>query len=136
MLLVFDQKAKRQLNLHVGDRMKTFWGNDARVLGFTDEVVIASTHKASELLATYPVSFVTNEELYMPYAYIKLMPGADKGNVLLYIRNMLNELSPSCLPDLSFAIHSPGICMKKKSSLATGLFYPVFYLSGWHWQVF
>ena len=37
---------------------------------------------------------------------------------------------------LSFAIHSPGICMKKKSSLATGLFYPVFYLSGWHWQVF
>ena len=47
LLLVFDQKAKRQLNLHVGDRMKTFWGNDARVLGFTDEVVIASTHKAS-----------------------------------------------------------------------------------------
>lgn len=75
LLLVFDQKAKRQLNLHVGDRMKTFWGNDARVLGFTDEVVIASTHKASELLATYPVAFVTNEEFYMPYAYIKLMPG-------------------------------------------------------------
>ena len=43
-----------------------------------------------------------NEELYMPYAYIKLMPGADKGNVLLYIRNMLNELSPSCLPDFEF----------------------------------
>lgn len=102
LLLVFDQKAKRQLNLHVGDRMKTFWGNDARVLGFTDEVVIASTHKASESLATYPVAFVTNEELYMPYAYIKLMPGADKGNVLLYIRNMLNELSPSCLPDFEF----------------------------------
>lgn len=116
--------------------MKTFWGNDARVLGFTDEVVIASTHKASELLATYPVAFVTNEEFYMPYAYIKLMPGADKGNVLLYIRDMLSELSPSCLSDLSFAIHFPGICMKKKSSLATGLFYPVFYLSGWHWQVF
>ena len=38
----------------------------------------------------------------MPYAYIKLMPGADKGNVLLYIRNMLNELSPSCLPDFEF----------------------------------
>ena len=45
---------------------------------------------------------MTNEELYMPYAYIKLMPGADKGNVLLYIRNMLNELSPSCLPDFEF----------------------------------
>lgn len=90
------------VNLHVGDRMKTFWGNDARVLGFTDEVVIASTHKASELLATYPVAFVTNEEFYMPYAYIKLMPGADKGNVLLYIRDMLSELSPSCLSDFEF----------------------------------
>lgn len=39
---------------------------------------------------------------FEPYAYIKLMPGADKGNVLLYIRNMLNELSPSCLPDFEF----------------------------------
>ena len=45
---------------------------------------------------------MTNEELYMPYAYIKLMPGADKGNVLLYIRDMLSELSPSCLSDFEF----------------------------------
>lgn len=136
LLLVFDQKAKRQLNLHVGDRMKTFWGNDARVLGFTDEVVIASTHKASESLATYPVAFVTNEELYMPYAYIKLMPGADKGNVLLYIRNMLNELSPSCLPDFEFCDTFSRHLYEKEIQFGDRVILSSVYLSGWHWQVF
>ena len=92
---------------------------------------IASTHKASELLATYPVAFVTNEEFYMPYAYIKLMPGADKGNVLLYIRDMLSELLLHVYPILSFAIHFPGICMKRNPVWRPGYFIQCFiYLDG------
>lgn len=102
LLLVFDQKAKNQLGLCVGDRMRTFWGDDALVLGITDDVIIASAHKASERLATYPLAFVTNEDCYMPYAYIKLAPHVRKEDALLYIRDTLAKIAPSFTANFEF----------------------------------